>query len=149
MNLCRSMLMFAASVLLSSQLQAAEVGVTDTEIKIGIHTPMTGVASFVGQGTKVGVDLALAEINGHGGVNGRKLNFVWVDDRGTPDGGVAAVRRLVDSEKVFALFGSGSSASTVSVIPYFIQNGIPYYSSIASDPRVLEKFAPNIYSGSV
>ena len=126
---------------------AAEVGVTDAEIRIGVHLPLTGPASFVGQGSKVGIDAAVAEINKHGGINGRKLAIVFADDRGAPDGGVAAVRRLVEGEKVLLVFGASTSTATVSAIPYFHENGAPYFVSLAADPRVLEKFAPNIYSG--
>jgi branched-chain amino acid transport system substrate-binding protein len=53
----------------------------------------------------------------------------------------------VDEEKAFAVFGAGTSTATVSVLPYFAQNGVPYFVSLASDPRVLEKFIPNVYSG--
>ncbi len=122
-------------------------GVTDSEIKVGVHLSLTGPASFVGQGSRVGVALAQAEINAQGGINGRKLAFTFVDDRGTPDGGVAAVRRLVDEERVFFVLGAGTSTSTVPVLPFFERSGAPYYVSLASDPRVLEKFRPNVYSG--
>lgn len=147
MNWTRRMFATAAAVVLSAGAWAAEPGVTDTTIKIGVHAALTGVASFVGQGGKVGIDTAVAEINSHGGINGRKLEVIYVDDRGAPDGGVSAVRRLVDDDQVFMVFGAGTSASTVSVVPYFQQNGVPYFVSFASDPRVLEKFIPNVYSG--
>ncbi|HSV78146.1 MAG TPA: ABC transporter substrate-binding protein [Ramlibacter sp.] len=147
MNWRKSALVLGSALLVAASSGAAEIGVTDNAIKIGVHAALTGPASFVGQGGKVGIDAAVAEINGNGGVNGRKLEIVYVDDRGSPDGGVSAVRRLVDDDKVFAVFGAGPSASTVSVVPLFQQNGVPYLVSFASDPRVLEKFTPNIYSG--
>lgn len=143
----KSAFILGSALFLAARSFAAEVGVTDSAIKIGVHAALTGVASFVGQGGKVGIDAAVAEINGHGGINGRKLDIIYVDDRGAPDGGVAAVRRLIDDDKVFTVFGAGPSASTVSVVPLFQQNGVPYFVSFASDPRVLEKFIPNIYSG--
>ncbi len=130
-----------------SLAQPAEPGVTDTEIKIGVHLSLSGPASFVGQGARVGVAFALSEINGHGGVNGRKLSIVYVDDKGSPDGGVSAVRRLVDEDKVFVVLGAGTSTSTVPVLPYFDRNGVPYYVSLASDSVVLEKFRKNVYTG--
>lgn len=122
-------------------------GVTDSEIKIGIHLSLTGPASFVGQGARVGIALAQAEINAKGGVNGRKLVFNYVDDRGSPDGGVTAVRKLVDEENMFIVLGAGTSTSTVPVLPYFERNGVPYYVSLASDPQVMGKFRRNVYSG--
>jgi len=136
-----------AALPLMRAASAADIGVSEKEIKIGVHTSLTGGASFIGQGGRLGIDLATAEINAHGGVNGRKLNVVYVDDRGAPDGGVSAARRLVDEEKVFAVFGAGPSAATVSVLPFFQQTKVPYFVSFASDPRVLEKFSANIYSG--
>lgn len=141
---------FGASALLAmlpQSVSAADPGVGDAEIRIGVHLPLTGPASFVGQGSKVGIETAVAEINANGGVNGRKLAIVYADDRGAPDGSVTAARRLVDEDKVFSVFGAGTSIATVSVLPYFMQTGVPYYVALASDPRVLEKFAPNVYSG--
>lgn len=122
-------------------------GITETEIRLGVHLPLTGPASFVGQGARVGITLAQAEINANGGINGRKLVLNLVDDRGSPDGGVTAVRRLVDEENVFAVLGAGTSTATVPVLPYFERNGVPYYVSLASDPAVLQKFRKNVYSG--
>ncbi len=127
--------------------QPAAPGVTDTEIKIGMHLSLSGPASFVGQGARVGTALAVSEINGHGGINGRKLSVVYVDDKGSPDGGNSAVRRLVDEDKVFFVLGAGTSTSTVPVLPYFERNGVPYFVSLASDPAVVETFHKNIYSG--
>ena len=122
-------------------------GVTDTEVKIGVHLSLSGPASFVGQGAKVGISLAQAEINAKGGINGRKLVFNFVDDRGSPDGGVTAARKLVDEENTFVVLGSGTSSSTVPVLPYFERNGVPYYVSLASDPQVMGKIRRNVYSG--
>ena len=144
---CLALVTWVTGILASPSTLAAEAGVTDSEIRIGVQIPLTGPASFVGQGSKVGIDAAVAEINQHGGINGRKLIVTYADDRGAPDGGVAAVRRLVDGEKVLLVFGASTSTATVSVIPYFQQNGAPYFVSLAADPRVLEKFTPNIYSG--
>lgn len=122
-------------------------GVTDTEIRIGVHLSLSGPASFVGQGAKVGIALAEAEINAKGGINGRKLVFNYVDDRGSPDGGVTAARKLVDEENMFIVLGAGTSTATVPVLPYFERNGVPYYVSLASDPQVMGKFRRNVYSG--
>jgi len=141
---------FSALALLTSfNLACAQSvpGVTDTEVKIGVHLSLSGPASFVGQGAKVGIALAQAEINAKGGINGRKLVFNFVDDRGSPDGGVTAARKLVDEENTFIVLGSGTSSSTVPVLPYFERNGVPYYVSLASDPQVMGKFRRNVYSG--
>lgn len=122
-------------------------GVTPTEIAIGTHTPLTGPASSIGQGFKAGLDMAVAEINAHGGINGRTIKIVYEDDAGTAEGGISAVRRLIDQDKVFAIFAGGTSTSTAPVIPLVQQSQIIYYDSVASDPRVLETFSPYVFSG--
>lgn len=139
-------LLLAVSPVRAQDSKGAQ-GVSTTQIKMGMHLSLSGPASFVGQGVKVGVDLAVAEINGNGGINGRKLAYVFVDDRGTPDGGVAAARRLAESEEVFVVHGGGTSTSTVVTLPYFAKSTVPYYISLASDPVITEQFYKNIYSG--
>ena len=127
---------------------AADVqGVTPTSILIGVQVSLTGPASSVGQGFKYGTDMAAAEINAHGGINGRKIQLVYEDDNGTAEGGISAVRRLMDQDKVFAIFGGGTSTSTASVIPLIQQSNELYYDSLASDPRVLETYSPYVFSG--
>lgn len=102
-----------------AQDSKAAPGVSASQIKIGMHLSMSGPASFLGHGLKVGIDPAVAEINAHGGVNGRRLSYAFVDDRGAPDGGVTAARRVVESEVVFLVPGGGTSTSTVATLPYF------------------------------
>ncbi len=127
---------------------AADVqGVTPTSILIGVQVSLTGPASSVGQGFKYGTDMAVAEINAHGGINGRKIQVVYEDDNGTAEGGISAVRRLMDQDKVFAIFGGGTSTSTASVIPLIQQSNELYYDALASDPRVLETYSPYVFSG--
>lgn len=116
-------------------------------IVIGTQVPLTGPASFVGQGFQVGAELAMNEINANGGINGRNLNLKFVDDRGTPDGGVAAVRELVDRDQVLGVLSGSTSSATVAAIPYVSSNKALYYASLASDPQVLKDFHQNIFAG--
>lgn len=130
------------------QAEEGSPGVAEDSVKIGVHTPLTGPASFVGQGFKLGAELAVEEINENGGVDGREIDMIIVDDEGTPEGASLAIRRLVDQEQVFLLFGAGTSTSTVPQLQYFTQNpGLPYYVSLASDPQVLEEYRANVFSG--
>lgn len=116
-------------------------------IVIGVHIPETGPASFVGQGFRVGVDLAVKEINANGGINGRELEAKFVDDKGTTDGALTAVRQLITRDRVLAVMSGSTSTATLGVVPYFRQNPTLYYVSLASDPRVLEQFNENIFVG--
>lgn len=123
-------------------------GVSESEIVVGVHTPLTGPASFVGQGYQLGAELAVKEINDNGGINGRDLSLSFIDDEGTPEGAALAIRRLIDRENVFAILGAGTSTSTVPQLQYFDSNEeVPYYVSLASDPQVLAEPRPNVFLG--
>src|SRR5579871_6753112 len=94
----------AALVGIARSARAADTpGVSDTEIKIGQTMPYSGPASAYGVIGKT--DLAYFRmINDAGGVNGRKLNLVSLDDGYSPPKTVEQVRRLVEDEKVAFLF---------------------------------------------
>lgn len=138
----------AVTSLTPSPSRAAAVqGLGPKSILIGVQVSLTGPASTVGQGFKAGTQMALDEINAHGGINGRHIDVVYEDDSGTAEGGISAVRRMIDQDKVFAIFGGGTSTSTASVIPLIQQSNFLYYDSLASDPRVLQNYSPYVFSG--
>jgi branched-chain amino acid transport system substrate-binding protein len=82
---------------------ATVVGVTKTEIKIGHTIPYSGNASSYGV---IGKSHAayFKMINDQGGINGRKVNFISLDDAYNPAKTVEQVRRLVEQDKVAVLF---------------------------------------------
>jgi branched-chain amino acid transport system substrate-binding protein len=116
-------------------------------IKIGAPLPLSGALAFPGQGEQVGLKLAQAEINAHGGVNGRHIEFVIVDSRSTPDGALAAVTRLVAQDKVVAVLNGGSSGEVNASLPFFRQNGVVNYAISAVDPTITDPFTRNIFRG--
>ena len=81
----------------------APPGVTDDQIKIGATLPLTGTAAVSGQGLQAGIKMAVDEINAAGGIDGRKINLIILDDGFTADRVVTNVRRLVSQEKVYAV----------------------------------------------
>ncbi len=116
-------------------------------ITIGVHYPLTGPSSELGQGFQYGAQLALSEINAHGGVNGREMKLILVDDKSTPDGAVTAIQRLTVGSNVALVWGGSSSSPTVAVLPRLKAGPTPYYVGFASDPRVLEPFSRFVFSG--
>src|ERR1700729_2065153 len=99
-------------------------GVTDTEIKIGQTMPYSGPASAYGV---IGRTEAayFKMINEKGGVNGRKLNFMSLDDGYSPPKTVEQIRRLVEEEHVAFIFQSFGGATNQAVMPYLNDNKIP------------------------
>ena len=89
-------------------------GASDTEIRLGQTIPYSGAGSVYGA-----VGLAQAayfdELNEKGGVNGRKIKFISLDDAYSPPKTMEATRRLVEQEEVLGLFGSLGTATQASV----------------------------------
>ena len=82
-----------------------EPGVTDAEIKIGSTNPYSGPASAYGTIGRA-ESAYFKMINDQGGINGRKINFISLDDGYSPPRTVEQVRKLVEQEQVLFLAGT-------------------------------------------
>ncbi len=99
-------------------------GVTDAEIKIGQTMPYSGPASA--QGVVGRTEAAYFKmVNEMGGVNGRKLNLISVDDGYSPPKTVEQTRRLVEQEQVAFIFGSVGTPTNLAVRSYLNDNKVP------------------------
>lgn len=97
---------------------------TKTEIKIGNTVPYSGPASFygvVGQATSA----YFAKVNDEGGINGRKVTVISLDDSLQPPKTVEQVRKLVEQEEVDAVVNQVGTATASSVRQYLNQKGVP------------------------
>ena len=100
-------------------------GVTDTEIVIGTHQPLTGPAAAYAQistATKAYFDFINET---EGGVNGRKIKLLIEDDQYSPPLTVEVVRRLVEQDEVFAILGGLGTATHMQVVDYLKDQGVP------------------------
>lgn len=99
-------------------------GVNDTEIKIGQTMPYSGPVSAYGTIGKVEAAF-FAKVNEEGGVNGRKIRFLSLDDGYSPPKTVEQTRRLVENEDVLLLFSSLGTAHNLAVQKYLNAKRIP------------------------
>jgi len=100
-----------------SQKQSQPVSQANEPIKIGHSTALTGDVAAYGEMEKTGADLAVAEINAKGGINGRQLVIVREDDKGDPAQSVTAINKLIGVDKVSAVIGMLSSGGTLAAAP--------------------------------
>ncbi len=100
-------------------------GVTDTEIKIGTTTPYSGPASAYSAGA-ISATAYFAMINDQGGVNGRKINFISLDDAYSPPKTVEQIRRLIESDEVAFLVNPVGTATNMAVVKYINQKQVPH-----------------------
>src|SRR5579863_2203579 len=99
-------------------------GATDGEVKIGTTTPFSGPASAYSAGA-VSIAAYFAMVNDRGGVNGRKINFVSLDDAYSPPKTVEQIRRLVESDEVLFLVNPIGTAPNIAVVKYLNQKKVP------------------------
>jgi len=124
----RRMLALSAAALalpLSARAQKKyDTGASDTEIKIGNFVPYSGPASAFGG---IGRTYAayLKKINEEGGINGRKINFITLDDAYNPAQSVEQARRLVERDKVLLLFGMIGTSPNQAIHRYMNQRKVP------------------------
>jgi branched-chain amino acid transport system substrate-binding protein len=114
-------------------------GVTDTEIKIGQTMPYSGPASAYGVEGKAH-SAYFRMINEQGGINGRKINLISLDDGYSPPKTVEHTRRLVEQEQVAFIFGSLGTPTNVAIRQYLNDNKVPQLfitagASLFSDPQ--------------
>ncbi len=115
-----------ASVAASTALAQKKYGpgVTETEIRIGNTNPYSGPASAYG--TIARSEAAYFKfINDQGGINGRKINFISLDDAYSPPKTVEQVRRLVEQEEVLFIFQSLGTPSNTAIHKYMNAKKVP------------------------
>jgi len=100
-------------------------GVTDTDIKLGQTMPYSGPLS--GIGTTGRVEAAyFTKVNTEGGVNGRKVTLLSLDDAYSPPKTVEQVRKLVEQEEVLAIFHPLGTPTNVAIHKYLNQKKVPH-----------------------
>jgi branched-chain amino acid transport system substrate-binding protein len=120
---------------------AAPPGVTADQITIGATLPLTGTAAVSGQGLQAGMKIAVDELNAAGGIGGRKLNLIILDDGFTADRVVTNVRRLVAQEKVYAVVAPAGSQGLPGTWQFIAQNKTPVWGPISpADPKQNEVY---------
>lgn len=124
----------AASCTKKQQAQAP----SDT-IKIGEVGSMTGNQATFGTSTHEGITLAIDEINAAGGVKGKKLELVSLDDQGKPEEAATAVTKLITQDKVTAILGEVASSISLAMAPIAQGNKVPMITPSSTNPKVTEQ----------
>ena len=102
-------------------------GVTDTEIVFGMSAPFSGPAKELGRGMKTGIDLAFASANEAGGVNGRKLRLVALDDGYEPERTRAVMKDLADTRNVFGFIGNVGTPTAEVAVPFTLEKRMLFF----------------------
>ena len=125
----RGMLYYCAIlllVLLIVEIRAEESGISDERILFGQSAAFSGPAQELGKNMRIGIEAAFQEANARGGVHGRQLMLLSLDDAYEPEAAIANTRRLIEQEGVFALIGAVGTPTSLSATPVAAATDIPY-----------------------
>jgi ABC-type branched-subunit amino acid transport system substrate-binding protein len=130
----------AVGLLLPPPPASAEQG----EILLGMSTALSGPAAELGENMKIGVLAALEEANRGGGVGGRPLRLVALDDQYEPAQTVPNMRELIAEKQVVAVVGNVGTPTAVAAVPIANEAKTPFYGAFTG-AGVLRKRPPDRY----
>ncbi|MEJ5272710.1 MAG: ABC transporter substrate-binding protein [Spirochaetota bacterium] len=120
------LILLAVTIVFSQANPGDTNGITATEIKIGSFQALSGPVAAIGVPVKKGLDAYFNWVNANGGINGRKINLIVADDAFNPSNTVVEVKRLVESDKVFALVCGLGAPGNLAIMDYVEAQKVPY-----------------------
>ncbi len=103
-------------------------------IKVGLYQGMTGPLAFIGEGYKMGVDLAIADLGG--AIEGHPIETYVADTKCNPTDTVNAVRKLIEVDQVDVLIGGGCSGATLAALPIVLEGETPAVDGTSTNPTI-------------
>ena len=121
-----------AAALAGTARTAADPGVTPTSILLGGTDPLSGVAAAYAS-VAVGASAYFKYVDAKGGVNGRQINYTYLDDQYNPANTIQLTRKLVEQDKVFAIFNTLGTETNLAIRPYLNQMKVPQLFAASGD----------------
>lgn len=109
---------------------------SSNEIIIGEYDSLTGSDATFGLSTNKGVRMALDEINAKGGIKGKQVKLITLDDQGKSEEAVSAITRLITRDNAVAIIGGVASGRTKAAAPIAQAQGVPFVSPASTNPDI-------------
>lgn len=135
----------AAMLGLGAALVMGGAARADDTIKVGLVAALSGQSAKSGEAITRGLEVAIDEINGAGGVLGKKIELIRRDDESNPAKGVVAARELVQKEKVAAFFGGIDTPVSLAIVPFANQAKVPFIGVWAAGTAITRNGAAENY----
>jgi ABC-type branched-subunit amino acid transport system substrate-binding protein len=119
-------------------------GITDNEIRFGISAPFSGAAKELGHNMKLGIEAAFSLANAGGGVHGRQLRLVAVDDGYEPARAAETMKQLYEQDRIFAVLGNVGTPTAVVALPYALERQMLFYGAFTG-AGLLRRDPPDRY----
>ncbi|GGF58598.1 branched chain amino acid ABC transporter substrate-binding protein [Azorhizobium oxalatiphilum] len=117
-------------------------------IKIGFFAPLTGNVANFGERFRESVQLYEDQVNAAGGIDGRKLEVVFEDDRNSPKEAASIAQKFANTPGLVAVIGSFSTTASLAAAPILTEAKIPQISPSSSHPD-WPKFSPYTFRQNV
>lgn len=137
--------LFSLLGFLASGLRA-EPGVSDGEILLGQSAALSGPAEKLGNQMALGAKVYFDHINQQGGIYGRKIRLLSLDDGYEPDRAKANTVKLINDDKVFALFGYVGTPTSLAALPIFTDGKVPFFGAFTGAQGLREPFNRYIFN---
>ncbi|AMA74221.1 MULTISPECIES: ABC transporter substrate-binding protein [Aneurinibacillus] len=111
-------------------------GAAGDTIKIGANLELSGGTASYGQSSGQGIELAVEEINKNGGINGKKLEVVKVDNKSDPAESTNAAIKLISQEKVAAIIGPATSGAVLAEVEVATKNKTPVITTAGTSTKI-------------
>ena len=134
----------AATSPLQSRLAAVSRGVTETEIRFGMSAPFSGSAKELGRQMKLGVESAFNVINDAGGVHGRQVKLVAVDDGYEPTRTTETMKQLYETDQVFGIIGNVGTPTAAVALPFALKQRMMFFGAFTG-ANLLRRDPPDRY----
>lgn len=108
------------------------------DIKIGAIMSLTGTAATYGQSGKNGIELLEKEVNSKGGINGRKVKFMFEDDEGKSANAITVGEKLIDQEKAVGIIGPLLTSCCLSFGPIAQKDQVPMITGTGTAVKVTQ-----------
>jgi ABC-type branched-subunit amino acid transport system substrate-binding protein len=134
-----------AALAFSAAAFAQTPGVTATTILVGQSAALTGPAAALGTDMRLGAKLYFDQVNAQGGVNGRKIELTTLDDGYEPAKTDTNTKKLINDDKVFALFGYVGTPTSMAALPIFTEAKVPFIGPFTGAESLRDPFNRNIF----
>lgn len=122
--------LLAAALGAAAALGFALPAAAQAPFKIGTILSVTGPSAFLGEDMKKGMEVAIERINSQGGINGRKIEWVFYDAESQTTKGINSTKRLIEQDKVDIIVGGGNNSGiAMAMVPLVEGAKMPFIST--------------------
>lgn len=123
----------------------AEQGIFPDSIKLGQSLPLSGPLAESGTEYRDGAQAYFTWINSKGGIHGRRIELISIDDAYVVEKTIVNAKKLLDNDKVFALFGMYGSANYEAALPIIHERNVPSIAPLSGSDDLRAKSSPNTF----